>query len=673
MKNQMKKTLVFILVTVLSVSLFSGCGKKQEKTTSSGNVGWSDMVPGGHKTEETETTTEATEETTEETTEATTEEQVVDEGLVVYLESITGDYLPYESTLQADLDVCEMVFTKLLNTDREGEVVTMGKTGETRTYEGVDYTYYGPADVIYSKNEDGSAECDINLRDDICFSDGWKMTADDVIFSLYVLMDPSYDGPLSWRHSGVRGLTDYLQDDMVKSISGIQKTDEFSVHISFEYYDTGFFGKMFFAVLPMHYYGDSNAFSLEDENYGFEKGNISGIRAKAGVPLGAGPYAYEAFEDGKITLVANEYYYLGVPDIKKITIKSLPNQELLEGLADGTVNIVDFEYSVGTEATLRSYNSNGEISGDRVVSYLTETIGYGYIGMSANVIKVGEDPGSYESKCLRKALATVLALYRDYAVTAYYGDTAHVINYPVTDASWAAPKQEDAGYKVAFSEDINGNPIYTEGMTEEEKTQAALSAALEYLSAAGYTVEEGRVTAAPEGAPMSFALWFIGDGVGAHAAVYILEKATPAFESIGITLVGNDPPDNTLIWTAINTEEAAIWCAAWGAGNPDPYSSYYSGTYGDYAPGQSNSYFDVADEELDKLIMSGWQSSDHAYKKGVYKQCYDIIFDWAVEIPFYQRQSVLCVSNDKLDMSTFPQGLNGYYKWYREVQNIKCN
>ena len=132
-----------------------------------------------------------------------------------------------------------------------------------------------------------------------------------------------------------------------------------------------------------------------------------------------------------------------------------------------------------------------------------DNLGYGYIGMNADTVNVGGNPSSAESKALRKAFATVLAVYRDTAIDSYYGDAAAVINYPISTTSWAAPQATDEGYKVAFSVDVDGNDIYTAEMTQEEKYDAALQAAIGFLKAAGYTFDEatGKFTEAPEGAP----------------------------------------------------------------------------------------------------------------------------------------------------------------------------
>ena len=76
---------------------------------------------------------------------------------------------------------------------------------------------------------------------------------------------------------------------------------------------------------------------------------------------------------------------------------------------------------------------------------------------------------------------TVIAAYRDEGIDSYYGDTATVINYPISNTSWAAPSVTDDGYQIAYSTDVDGNEIYTSDMKSEDKYAAALQAALGYF------------------------------------------------------------------------------------------------------------------------------------------------------------------------------------------------
>ncbi len=61
-------------------------------------------------------------------------------------------------------------------------------------------------------------------------------------------------------------------------------------------------------------------------------------------------------------------------------------------------------------------------------------------------MNVGGEPGSETPlKNLRKAIGTILSVYRDVAIESYYGERASVINYPISNTSWAAPQPTDDG------------------------------------------------------------------------------------------------------------------------------------------------------------------------------------------------------------------------------------
>ncbi|MBR2716670.1 MAG: ABC transporter substrate-binding protein, partial [Oscillospiraceae bacterium] len=97
----------------------------------------------------------------------------------------------------------------LLTSDRTGAIITRGIEGETKNYNGTDYTYYGPADLTITENADGTVDYDFVLRDDIKFSDGVPLTVDDVIFTMYVLCDPTYDGSSTLFAQPIEGVEAY--------------------------------------------------------------------------------------------------------------------------------------------------------------------------------------------------------------------------------------------------------------------------------------------------------------------------------------------------------------------------------------------------------------------------------------------------------------------------------
>ncbi len=727
---------------------------------------------------------------------APAEEPKTDTPLVVGYDPFNSKFSPFFSETAYDQDVWAMTQITLLDNDRTGAIVQKGIEGETIEFNGTPYTYYGPADVEITVNEDGTVYYDFQLRDDLVFSDGKPVTIDDVIFSLYVYADPTYDGSTTLFSLPIEGMKEYRSgidtllslifnagrentdftyfteeqqnafweaydaatlalaqeivdycvaegyneegdiagaagnwgfevpeggtiedfaaalseaygsdvagminteaagssvDDLfptlgdystvgiqtgesAPSITGIQKTGDYSMRIVLTKVDATAIYQFAMAIAPLHYYGDPDQYDYDNNSFGFPKGDLSLIRAKTTQPMGAGPYKFIKFENGVVNFEANELYFKGAPKTRYVNfIVTYTEDDKLNGVVTGTVDITDPSFSKDRAVQIGSINGNDDINGPVITTSLVDNLGYGYIGMSANVINVNGEPASDASKALRKALGTVFAVYRSVANDSYYGDAASVINYPISNTSWAAPRPADDGYKVAFSTDVEGNDIYTASMTDEQKYEAALQAALGWFEAAGYTVEDGKLIAAPAGASLEYTVGIPAGGNGDHPAFMILSEAKTALEKIGITLTIKDYSDSSQIWTDIEAENIGIWTAAWGASlDPDMYQIYFSGD-AENEPGGSNYMYDINDEELNQMILDARASLDQAYRKAVYRACLDTIIDWAVEIPNYQRQNCIIFSTERVNMDTVTPDITTFYTWLKEIETLELN
>ena len=765
----MKRTLALILSLVMCLGLLAGCGDK-----------------GGNQTKDENTP------------------------LVVGYAAFNEKFSPFFSETEYDQDVWVMTSLGLLNSDRQGQIIMNGIEGETHAYNGTDYTYYGPADCEIVENADGTVDYNFTMRDDIVFSDGEKVTIDDVIFSMYVLCDPTYDGnstlyavPIqgmaayrsgmttlakaiaaagrdnadftywteeqqtkfwdnfdkglvpftqgivdacveagaadegdvaaagaAWGFSGEAktvedlaleignqygwsfsamekevGNSDALADmmdedvyadyptigvktgDSAANISGIKKTGDYSMTVTLDKVDATAIYQLGVTIAPMHYYGDPSLYDYDNNQFGFPKGDLSSVRAKTTSPMGAGPYKYIKYEDGVVYFEANDSYFLGAPKTKYLNFQQcMSDDDKLNGVITGTIDIADPSFSNDTVEAIEKANG-GELDGDKITTNTVDNLGYGYLGMSAACVNVGGEPGSEASKDLRKAFATVFSVYRNVAIESYYGERASVINYPISNTSWAAPQPTDDGYKVAFSVDVNGNDIYTSDMTAEQRYDAALQAALGYFEAAGYTVEDGKLTAAPEGAKLEYEIQIPADGSGDHPSFMMISEASKALATIGMNLIVTDLSDSSGLWDGIDARQVDMWCAAWSATvDPDMYQIYYSDVadhngdpgvgknpYGGPAQGGSNKMYCIADADLDSMILTARESLDQSYRKTMYKACLDIVVDWAVEVPVYQRQNAIIFSTERVNMSTMTPDITTFYKWYAEIENIELN
>lgn len=711
--------------------------------------------------------------------------------LVVGDGNYDGKFSPFFYTSAYDGNIVTLTQQGLISSDREGAMILNGIEGETKEYNGTDYKYTGISDVKVTENADGTVYYDITLKDGVKFSDGTEMDIDDVIFSMYVLCDPTYDGSATLYGQPIMGLNEYrsgmetkfnlivkagkdntdftlwteeeqtalwadldqavekfvqeIKDYLVETgdgtaedsiatvaanwgyeglaedatasdffwtmvnsekyggdvaacssaetagsslfdlmedydsynvgvqtgesapnITGIQKTGDMSVRVVTTEVSATCIYQLSLVVAPMHYYGKEELYNYDNNQFGFPKGDLTIVREKNTAPMGAGAYKFVSYENGTVALEANENYWKGEPKIKNINFKETTEADKISGVKAGTLDITDPSFSTDAINEIASANGGSKDFNGSVITIKTvDNLGYGYVGINADNVRVGDDSASEASKNLRKGLATVLAVYRDVAIDSYYGEWANVINYPISDTSWAAPKVTDDGYQVAFSTDVNGDPIYTDGMSDDDKYAAAKQAALGFFEAAGYTVEGGKITAAPAGASMSYELIIGGGGKGDHPSFMTCNLASEALKEIGMELVITDIASSADLFAQMTAGTAELFAAAWSATvDPDMYQIYHS-------EGTSNYNYDIKDADLDELIVAARSTTDQAARIPMYKEALDIVMDWAVEIPIYQRANCFIFSTERVNIDTLTPDITTYWSWMYDIEKLE--
>ena len=773
--KHMKQLIALLLALVLCLGLLAGCASKTTDDTTP-----TDTTPADDTSKD---------DTAEPSGEDTTDEIVGNpDGTIVIAETgFEGKFSPFFAASAPDQAAHALTQAVLLNADRRGEIIMHGIEGETRSYNGTDYTYYGLADCEVTENDDGTVTYAITLRDDVTFSDGTPMTIDDVIFNMYVYMDPTYDGSATFYSVPIVGIDEYrggmdtrmnvilaagpdgyeandlyteeqyntfwaafqtagekfaqsiadyvmenygaadfaaavamwgyeandaaelwskivetygydLSDDGINKevattsitdflaeeigdtwndyivgvktgesadhVEGIVKTGDYSMTLTTSELSTTAIYQLQMEIAPMHYYGDASLYDYDNNSFGFPKGDLSLVRAKTSTPMGAGPYIFKEYSDGVFYTDANPNYFLGAPKNGHINMKETQEADKITGIQSGALDISDPSYSLEVRNQIADINGADGDDGAVITTRLMDYRGYGYVALAAGNVKVGDDPASQESRDLRKAIMTVLSAYRDEGIDSYYGETASVINYPISNTSWAAPQVTDDGYQIAYSTDVEGNAIYTADMSTEDKYAAALNAALGYFEAAGYTVENGKVTAAPEGAAMEYTVNIGGSGNGDHPTFQVLTNAAAALKTIGFNLIVNDMANASDLFASYKSGEAEGWVAAWQSTNdPDMYQLYHS-------QGSTN-YYEINDADLDELIIAARQTTDQEARKAMYKEAMEIILDWGVELPVYQRSEASIFSSERIVVDSIPKDMTPYWTYLSEIEQIQ--
>ncbi|MCR4791838.1 MAG: ABC transporter substrate-binding protein [Lachnospiraceae bacterium] len=767
-----KKLLALLLSAGMTLSMLSGCGGTAETevpdTTEveQGHEGNTDPDQGQEPAPAQDTT-------------------------IVYATSTFGQkFSPFFATTAYDMEVVNLTQGGLLAADRGGAIINNGIAGETVNYNGSDYEYTGMGDVEVVQNADGSVDYNLTMKEGIKFSDGVDATIDDVIFTIYVLSDPTYDGsstiyalPIEGMEEyrggmdsrgnvifadGNEGYTandlytedqynkfwdyynnnagadfaqeiiDYLVDNGYNSaddsvavcaenwgfaledgattqdfwdaivaaydtveeaeatesagstrlsltiaalgaefesgvstgetaanISGIERTGDYSMTIHMTEYDATAIYEMNFTIAPLHYYGDTSLYVYANNSFGFVKGDLSGVKARNTQPLGCGPYTFEGYSNGVVTLKANPYYFEGEPKTTYILMQESVDSDYVPGIVTGSFDIAVPSISDDVVKAIRDANG-GDLIGNTITTALVDYRGYGYLGINADLVNVGGDPGSDASKNLRKGFMTLFSVYRDTVINSYYGDRASVIQYPISNTSWAAPRPADEGYVTAYSVDVDGNAIYDSSMNEEQRYEAARQAAIGYFIAAGFTFDEatGQFTDCTQ----TYEIMIPGQGQQDHPAYGVAVAASEVLESLGIKLQVNDV--GTSVWNnALESNTAMMWAAAWQASvDPDMTQVYSSANA--HGNGTNSNHYAVDDAELDALILAGRRSADTEERKSIYKEAMEIIMDWGCELPLYQRKDCTTFSTMRIDINTIPQDMTPYWGWYAEINNM---
>lgn len=585
------------------------------------------------------------------------------------------NFNPFAAASKEDQMAVDLTQLSLVTVDREGALINHGIAGEERRYNNENYTYQGPADirVSYQKKKKETAYT-IHLRDDLVFSDGEQVTADDVIFTMYALADASYEGMEKFGTLKLKGLEKYRSEEKSgDAIAGIEKINDYKLRVTTKGYDRNDIFALDIPIAPLHFYGEEEKYNYDKNQFGFQKGDISSLIQKKNKPMGAGAYKFIKYESGIIYYEANGKYYKDYPVTAFIQLKEIKEsstEHKIELLQEGDVDIVELGGDNNVVSQILETNSSGKLNGGTVSTRLYDGAHYAYIGLNARTVCVDQKPDSTRSKNLRHALAILLGCNRSELVaTRVMG--AKVINYPASDTSWSVPQSGDEEYAGSFVTDPEGQVIYNSDMTPEERGAAACKAALKYLKMAGYTVKKGKVVEAPENTSKKFQILVPKDTDSGRSMYSLALQTQELFQQIGLKLAIVDNLSEENIRKRLGKGKHQIWCGfAETEVNGQLYQMFHSPEKKDSEAGSWN-YFGISDSDLDEYIEEAEVSPGLKKSIRLYSQSYGKIMEWAVVVPFYQEREISIFSSSRINMETIVPDITTYFGWMDEIQSVE--
>ena len=174
-----------------------------------------------------------------------------------------------------DSDLSQIIYSSLLKYDEQGLLVPDLAENYEINDEKTTYTFH--------------------LKKNVSWHDGTPLTANDVLFTFNLIVNPVYRSPLRSNWQGVSA----------------NVVDEYTIAFNTNPY-AGFLNNATFGILPKHLWE-----SVKPENFNLTELNLE--------PIGSGPFKYSSFQkdsNGNILsykLVANPNYFAGKPYLSKLT------------------------------------------------------------------------------------------------------------------------------------------------------------------------------------------------------------------------------------------------------------------------------------------------------------------------------------------------------------------
>lgn len=379
-----KKIISLLLVAFLLVGVLAACGQKAPAENN-------DPVDTNNeqKTEDTNDTNDAND------SETGSAEGEIGGTLVVGVTEMSGNFNPAYYSSAYDGNVVDLVFQSLIKRDKEENWVP----DAAKSWEILD---------------DGKTIV-FELRDDIVFSDGEPLTAEDVLFTYMVLADPSYTGRYSSVVQDLEGYEEYVNGE-TDEFKGIEIEGDYKVTFHFKEALRVNLKNCAFPIMPKHHYGAE-----------FEPGNTEVVAAITTTPLGSGPYVLDKFEEQQFASLKRNPNYKGEGyRIENIVCKFV---DLTTDITELTSKGVDLLPGVIDPEKINQARATGFIKEN---SYARS--GYGYINFNT-------EHGPTADPKVRQALYYSFAL--EEFVNSYFKDEesgevlANIQYHPYSQLSWA--------------------------------------------------------------------------------------------------------------------------------------------------------------------------------------------------------------------------------------------
>lgn len=314
--------------------------------------------------------------------------------LIVGLQQPDGIFNPLYSDSAYDTEINDVMFSPLLRSKEDGELVEWLCDMPKISNDGKTYTF--------------------KLKDGVKWSDGQPITSDDIELSFKILSDATYTGPSDMPTVDLAGWKEY-KEGKADNISGIKKIDKQTIEFTVNEARATSMRYLNIQPLPSHYYG--KVYKQGSANL------VEDLHRKPEVTSGA--YKFVSYKEGQeVVLKANENFFKEKAKIENVIFKVVTDKTILPQLQSGEVDLANVTINEENMEQLKGFEFLDTV-------YYPNN-GYGYVGFNL----LGDS--KFKDQKVRQALT--YGLNREELVKNVYGPYASPINVPQSKLSWAYPK-----------------------------------------------------------------------------------------------------------------------------------------------------------------------------------------------------------------------------------------
>jgi len=623
--------------------------------------------------------------------------------LVIGNGEMNGVFNPFFVETNADQNVVKLT------------AVTLNRLTQEGLLEGYAAEYAAPEEILGQDGQVAYTKYVYKLKNEIRFSDGTPVTAADVIFSLKVFCDPSYNGLSTINTLPIVGLEEYLYDteNYQELIAGFE---EQASKIDKEYVMayikamaaetvatygeeelTGYMGIEIDPVLE----GEKRQQALEKAYYEFEVANafdyyiegakaeksneirqryieeksghfqileVEGIKAldQATVEItlyGVQPSA--ALDLGELPIAPAHYYGVAFEKGDLSSVRLMDQAPM----GAGPYIFEGYKNDVVTMTANEDYFLGKPNIPKLKLAYITkantvESMALGEIDI-ADVEATQEEIGRIEENKLHY-------MTTDFQGYGYIGvNSFNVSDRNVRKGLLSLINKETAvntyfgGLATVIERPASIDswvyPVNSEPMYAYDKSKA-----LSYFETAGYNQEtvNGKTILSKDGEQLTLLAGVGGEGTMDHPAALIFTQMKLDLEELGGSLEIVDC-DLTVLTEGLYQGTFDIWAASWDT-SIDP-----SDMNGIYVTGAEGNFYGLENPALDNSLLAASATTDIEKRKSLYAEAMGIIMEEAVEMPIYQRKHLYVFNPEIVDISSLPSLITEHRGYLDDIEKIK--